>query len=80
MLRVVSIHVARDGSGTDQGDLPLLHPMFLLLLQPFDVIRHRPSDGECAFECGGDVRAALNLLRRVAHDGLGDGEYVAEAC
>ena len=77
---MVGIHVACDGSAMYQGGLPLLHPIFLLLLQLFDIVWHQLSNGKCAFKCGSNVHAALNLLGHVAHDGLGDGENVAEAC
>ena len=79
MLRVVSMRVMRDGHAMYQCDLPLLHPVILLLLQLFNVIWHRPSDGMHTFECGGDPRVALDLFSHVAHDGLGDSEGVAES-
>ena len=63
-----------------QCGLPLLHPILLLLPQLFNVVRHRPSDGMCAFKRGRDPHVALDLLGHVVHDGLGDSKYVAESC
>ena len=80
MLITVSMCIKRDGHATYQCDLPLLHPILLLLLQPFNVVWHRPSNGMRVFKRSGNARVALDLLGCVVHDQFGDGEDIAEAC
>ena len=74
------MRVTRNGRATYQCNLPLLHPVILLLLQLFDIVRHRPSDGMRMFEHSCDAHVALDLLGHVPHNGFGDSEDVAEAC
>ena len=75
---MISVHLRSNRYLTYQGDVPLLHPVILLFLQLFLIVRSDPSRGLYAFQGLRDAGATFHLCGRVADDGFGDREDVAE--
>ena len=75
---VISVRLRSNHYPTYQDDVPLLHPVVLLFLQLFLIVRSDPSHGLHTFQGICNAGATFNLHGHVVDDGLGDQENVAE--
>ena len=75
---MISVCLQSSRYPTYQDDVPLLHPVVLLFLQLFLIVRSDPSHGLYAFQGLRNVGATFDLRGHVVDDGFGDREDVAE--